>query len=140
SSGILRRPARYIAKEKPVICQTAAITTAIMATGKPNSILPHSNPAKIVVSVYHFGSIPKNCRKWLNTVDGLSNHCQTTPVTINERAIGNKKILRNNDSPRNFYSRRSEEHTSELQSRFDLVCRLLLEKKKIKHYSFRNVY
>src|SRR5437868_14585262 len=34
---------------------------------------------------------------------------------------------------------RSEEHTSELQSRFDLVCRLLLEKKKknikyIKHY------
>src|SRR5699024_11934318 len=28
---------------------------------------------------------------------------------------------------------RSEEHTSELQSRFDLVCRLLLEKKKKKH-------
>src|SRR5699024_11745818 len=27
-------------------------------------------------------------------------------------------------------SPRSEEHTSELQSRFDLVCRLLLEKKK----------
>src|SRR5437868_8404043 len=26
---------------------------------------------------------------------------------------------------------RSEEHTSELQSRFDLVCRLLLEKKKM---------
>src|SRR5438067_7766139 len=28
---------------------------------------------------------------------------------------------------------RSEEHTSELQSRFDLVCRLLLEKKKKIH-------
>src|SRR5207249_6806189 len=28
------------------------------------------------------------------------------------------------------FLRRSEEHTSELQSRFDLVCRLLLEKKK----------
>src|SRR5699024_12203664 len=27
--------------------------------------------------------------------------------------------------------RRSEEHTSELQSRFDLVCRLLLEKKNL---------
>src|SRR5437868_12534563 len=26
-------------------------------------------------------------------------------------------------------AKRSEEHTSELQSRFDLVCRLLLEKK-----------
>src|SRR2546421_6931663 len=31
-------------------------------------------------------------------------------------------------------SLRSEEHTSELQSRSDLVCRLLLEKKK-KNYS-----
>src|SRR5206468_12196873 len=29
-----------------------------------------------------------------------------------------------------FLLRRSEEHTSELQSRSDLVCRLLLEKKK----------
>src|SRR5207248_2961154 len=28
--------------------------------------------------------------------------------------------------------KRSEEHTSELQSPYDLVCRLLLEKKKIK--------
>src|SRR2546428_1883439 len=28
-------------------------------------------------------------------------------------------------------ARRSEEHTSELQSRSDLVCRLLLEKKKL---------
>src|SRR5699024_11278553 len=31
---------------------------------------------------------------------------------------------------RNGAVARSEEHTSELQSRFDLVCRLLLEKKK----------
>src|SRR2546429_4124764 len=30
---------------------------------------------------------------------------------------------------------RSEEHTSELQSRLHLVCRLLLEKKKKKKYS-----
>src|SRR3712207_7840081 len=32
---------------------------------------------------------------------------------------------------------RSEEHTSELQSRQYLVCRLLLEKKKIKSYHLR---
>src|SRR5699024_11850808 len=31
----------------------------------------------------------------------------------------------------NRYRLRSEEHTSELQSRFDLVCRLLLDKKKL---------
>src|SRR5699024_11814850 len=34
-------------------------------------------------------------------------------------------------SSESITSKRSEEHTSELQSRFDLVCRLLLEKKKI---------
>src|SRR2546430_4738189 len=34
-------------------------------------------------------------------------------------------------SPKN---RRSEEHTSELQSQSNLVCRLLLEKKKKKSY------
>src|SRR5687768_17821681 len=34
------------------------------------------------------------------------------------------------DQYRTFCSRRSEEHTSELQSRLHLVCRLLLEKKK----------
>src|SRR5437867_8075378 len=31
---------------------------------------------------------------------------------------------------------RSEEHTSELQSPYDLVCRLLLEKKKTKTYLY----
>src|SRR2546422_7784844 len=34
---------------------------------------------------------------------------------------------------------RSEEHTSELQSRLHLVCRLLLEKKKQKHRSATNL-
>src|SRR2546429_5961725 len=37
-----------------------------------------------------------------------------------------------------FRCRRSEEHTSELQSRLHLVCRLLLEKKKKKRAS--NIY
>src|SRR5207253_10334288 len=35
------------------------------------------------------------------------------------------------DAVEDFAKRRSEEHTSELQSRGHLVCRLLLEKKKI---------
>src|SRR2546429_3990555 len=40
-------------------------------------------------------------------------------------------------------SRRSEEHTSELQSRLHLVCRLLLEKKKkpdAHHCWFNSIY
>src|SRR5438874_2357101 len=40
---------------------------------------------------------------------------------------------------RNSETVRSEEHTSELQSRRDLVCRLLLEKKKAHlHFSFND--
>src|SRR5438067_9115072 len=39
--------------------------------------------------------------------------------------------------PGSLLEARSEEHTSELQSRFDLVCRLLLEKKK-KQYLYHN--
>src|SRR5690349_23488532 len=35
---------------------------------------------------------------------------------------------------------RSEEHTSELQSRRDLVCRLLLEKKKKKDKTYSKTY
>src|SRR5437867_10491848 len=40
--------------------------------------------------------------------------------------------------PGPFITSRSEEHTSELQSPYDIVCRLLLEKKK-KHRSTQNV-
>src|SRR5438105_5260546 len=39
-----------------------------------------------------------------------------------------RREARHDPGPRG--RRRSEEHTSELQSRVDLVCRLLLEKKK----------
>src|SRR5688500_19933766 len=35
-------------------------------------------------------------------------------------------------------TKRSEEHTSELQSPCNLVCRLLLEKKKVKHNGVRH--
>src|SRR5207249_6218681 len=41
-----------------------------------------------------------------------------------------KTVRIQSSSKMGFDEDRSEEHTSELQSRFDLVCRLLLEKKK----------
>src|SRR5699024_11795074 len=44
--------------------------------------------------------------------------------------FGEDTSVRIGDSMTMGMSCRSEEHTSELQSRFDLVCRLLLEKKK----------
>mgnify|MGYP000362433915 CR=1 FL=1 len=45
--------------------------------------------------------------------------------------IGKMSSLLNISNLKKF-KKRSEEHTSELQSRSDLVCRLLLEKKKNK--------
>src|SRR5438270_4879401 len=41
-------------------------------------------------------------------------------------------FARHRKAPRVDLLRRSEEHTSELQSQSNLVCRLLLEKKKIR--------
>src|SRR5256712_6800543 len=45
-------------------------------------------------------------------------------------AIANVKLRASMTSVSGLLQNRSEEHTSELQSRSDLVCRLLLEKKK----------
>src|SRR5688572_31106049 len=49
----------------------------------------------------------------------------TRAVSLSSRAA------RLTAGPTQVKSRRSEEHTSELQSQSNLVCRLLLEKKKI---------
>src|SRR5699024_12252390 len=53
-------------------------------------------------------------------------------IKVNEFAIGMGPAIFKKQGEETLYSR-SEEHTSELQSRFDLVCRLLLEKKKNKN-------
>src|SRR5207249_12161876 len=50
---------------------------------------------------------------------------------VDERADGKTVEFHYEGGIKDFVSYiRSEEHTSELQSRFDLVCRLLLEKNK----------
>src|SRR5438067_10478806 len=51
-------------------------------------------------------------------------------VVCDASFISLAKVL---EAPLRLAKPRSEEHTSELQSRFDLVCRLLLEKKKVQH-------
>src|SRR5699024_12144407 len=51
----------------------------------------------------------------------------------NDLLLLRRELLRREAPPNDLpplLRERSEEHTSELQSRFDLVCRLLLEKKK----------
>src|SRR5256886_17165110 len=58
---------------------------------------------------------------WLSDAPTRVNNRSTTPITA--RRAGTKQ-------PTCASSTRSEEHTSELQSQSNLVCRLLLEKKK----------
>src|SRR5260370_11081160 len=54
--------------------------------------------------------------------------CQMSEVQGQESRAAISVVLRQDFS-------RSEEHTSELQSHLNLVCRLLLEKKKYEHYA-----
>src|SRR6266568_8944804 len=58
----------------------------------------------------------------------LSLH-DALPISASCRASCSRRTCRTGSST----WRRSEEHTSELQSQFHLVCRLLLEKKKQTH-------
>ena len=55
---------------------------------------------------------------------------------LHEQASDERKDSYHKTQYRNLV--RSEEHTSELQSRFDLVCRLLLEKKKKQNNNITN--
>src|SRR5690606_40849194 len=56
--------------------------------------------------------------------DGLRGRCRIPTAALSGHAVGRGIAFETGGSGR------SEEHTSELQSRENLVCRLLLEKKK----------
>src|SRR5689334_17666355 len=64
----------------------------------------------------------------------LSLH-DALPISRPDRTSSNRagvqSLLRRSLAQKARRPHRSEEHTSELQSQFQLVCRLLLEKKKI---------
>src|SRR3712207_7980989 len=53
------------------------------------------------------------------------------PPAVNQSNAKHYRHVKSVTDYKEFPGRRSEEHTSELQSRQYLVCRLLLEKKKI---------
>src|SRR5438874_9082573 len=78
-------------------------------------------------------------------IPSLSLHDALPIYRLRERAEREPRghRLHHRDTVRGLPARpsdpeRSEEHTSELQSRRDIVCRLLLEKKKIAYTSFKN--
>src|SRR5699024_11676111 len=65
--------------------------------------------------------------KTMQSVRKAPNEVKTSRNDYDELNEYGQEFYREATARKNI---RSEEHTSELQSRFDLVCRLLLEKKK----------
>src|SRR5437868_13781660 len=90
------------------------------------------------------------------TISFFFNHTATTeiytlslhdalPISTASRRDGSSsrpasRCMRTAKTSASSATSRSEEHTSELQSRFDLVCRLLLEKKKKRNKFVAKVY
>src|SRR5699024_12694640 len=63
--------------------------------------------------------------------DFLFNELTMILLTPSIRSLGGLSFEQVSGTIPSTLPLRSEEHTSELQSRFDLVCRLLLEKKNV---------
>src|SRR5438874_11956120 len=91
-----------------------------------------------ITSLYSFSS---NCSRDHQNLHSFPTR-RSSDLQSNSRRTSNRSPWSGSPAPRGFATReanprgaglRSEEHTSELQSRRDLVCRLLLEKKKKKN-------
>src|SRR5699024_12735383 len=106
------------------------------------SSLPPTSPALAVALVTFFSSNgPATTNNYtLSLHDALPILTRNTPSSSesklikyfalhSDKSISVAPVSPVSSSTVKTHSNRSEEHTSELQSRFDLVCRLLLEKK-----------
>src|SRR2546427_6958131 len=74
---------------------------------------------------------PSRSTRWKFPVPPSGPPLCETPIECIVPAVGNGRSIRvSRMTEKPMVERRSEEHTSELQSQSNLVCRLLLEKKK----------
>src|SRR5687768_18457658 len=87
-------------------------------------IAPDSQPFYIFYMLFFFLMIRRPPRSTLFPYTTLFRSSHRVPRT------GAGAALREGGAAASACAQRSEEHTSELQSRLHLVCRLLLEKKK----------
>src|SRR5699024_12764734 len=88
----------------------------------PPLTYPLSLHDALPISYFHSSSIGWSSGRSSRKVTWVPGMRKAVASSIGSRSLFVQTTDSNNG--------RSEEHTSELQSRFDLVCRLLLEKKK----------
>src|SRR5689334_24225758 len=94
-------------------CGHDSITAAIVRALWELSMPPH-----MLAKLSGIGCSSKTPAYFVNGAHGLNSaHGRMPPIATGANAANGELV-------------RSEEHTSELQSQFHLVCRLLLEKKK----------
>src|SRR5699024_11792393 len=101
-------------------------TSAVASSGRIRSPVPQSHTRWILVT----GAARRASRKSRRVAPNL--------LSISMRAGACQSPLRMTGPPLELITigeERSAEHTSELQSRLDLVCRLLLEKKKARAWT-----
>src|SRR5207248_9883510 len=82
----------------------------------------------VLLFIFFFFILRRPPRSTLFPYTTLFRSVLPPPAAAPEKPITENAL----DAVRGSYLPRSEEHTSELQSPYDLVCRLLLEKKKNK--------
>src|SRR5690606_32071984 len=90
---------------------------------------------KDVAMVDQIISLDEQRRKIQSESDAIAAEANSSAKQIGDlMRQGKKEEAEAIKSKSSGYKEQSEEHTSELQSRENLVCRLLLEKKKILPY------
>src|SRR3712207_8907298 len=93
-----------------------------------STLFPYTTLFRSVVGVHAYQGTAWTVGGKVNRAQG-NHHPSIAPYGLFHCADGTVQLACGSEG---LWRRRSEEHTSELQSRQYLVCRLLLEKKKNK--------
>src|SRR5690606_40836113 len=107
-------------------CAHPSLSPSFPSTIRPppsSTLFPYTtlfrSRALVVAAIHLLGCL---------VVDPFLGHCLSFPLTPSCVTCG-RASPHDGAAPKDTQEERSEEHTSELQSRENLVCRLLLEKK-----------
>src|SRR5689334_24036761 len=97
-----------------------------------SSFIPNETDTPLIIDPDRMLSLPV-CLQRFEAVARWNTQIRQDPGLIQQTEFPQRHVLNiGRQSPTSPAGPRSEEHTSELQSQFHLVCRLLLEKKKNK--------